>query len=484
MGVINGKIYKQRLDAQNSAVVCDGKEVKGAISKHPVFQGLIDTQSQWYDLQCRKENLDTLSYFDTEINERCGISFLSPRSKEDLEKKRIGYQKLAALSNGLLGRSPEYLNTALMVFNDSAQLFQDGEDGRAEAVKRYIADVKKTDKCLTHTFIQPQVNRSSFYMENDDEIIAARVIKETKDGLILHGARLLATQGPTTNDIMIFPSGAELHTMFAKQGLTYAFSIPNNTKGVTYYCRQSYAGQGSVYDSPLSSRLEEMDTLVVFDHVLIPWDNVFFHNNIVINNRIYQDSGFFPHVTHQIMSKNVIKLEFILGLARSLVNELNISEFQHIQSKIADIIIALETVKSFVYSSESQGAFNQWGVFTPAESPLVASSIFFPETYPELIEILQKIGASGLVNLPVENDFLSDHGETLSHYLQSSQSKGYDRVKLFRLAWDLTMSAYGTRQTQYERFFFGDPIRLKSQLFRQFDQTAQVNQVTQFMKSI
>lgn len=78
----------------------------------------------------------------------------------------------------------------------------------------------------------------------------------------------------------------------------------------------------------------------------------------------------------------------------------------------------------------------------------------FPKVYPTFTEIIQQLGASGLMSIPTEKAFAADEGD-LEHYLQSFQDKGEERVKKFRLAWDLTMSSFGTRQTLYERFFFG-----------------------------
>ena len=34
------------------------------------------------------------------------------------------------------------------------------------------------------------------------------------------------------------------------------------------------------------------------------------------------------------------------------------------------------------------------------------------------------------------------------------------RIRLFRLAWDITGNAFGSRQLLYERYFSGDPVRL------------------------
>lgn len=88
---------------------------------------------------------------------------------------------------------------------------------------------------------------------------------------------------------------------------------------------------------------------------------------------------------------------------------------------------------------------------------------------------------SGLVGLPTENAFSSPIKTDLNQYLQAATKNAEDRVKIFRLAWDLTMSSFGTRQTQYERYFFGDPIRLSSRLYKAYPLTDYVKEVSNFL---
>jgi len=78
---------------------------------------------------------------------------------------------------------------------------------------------------------------------------------------------------------------------------------------------------------------------------------------------------------------------------------------------------------------------------------------------------------------------MSSYVNDLEHYLQSFKDKGEERVKKFRLAWDLTMSSFGTRQTLYERFFFGDPVRLSSLLYQSYQREHLVQRVEDFLKN-
>ena len=49
--------------------------------------------------------------------------------------------------------------------------------------------------------------------------------------------------------------------------------------GVKHICRAGFAGRSDPADTPLASRFDEVEALVVFDDVLIPWEDVFFYRH-------------------------------------------------------------------------------------------------------------------------------------------------------------------------------------------------------------
>lgn len=171
-----------------------------------------------------------------------------------------------------------------------------------------------------------------------------------------------------------------------------------------------------------------------------------------------------------------------MGIVQSIIDTINIEEYQHVQEKASEIIIGLETMKALVIKSEVEAKIDKGGWMQPDRSTLQIAMNVFPRIYPRFTEIIQLLGASGLMSIPTESAFQSPIRHELDHYLQSSENKGEDRVKLFRLAWDLTMSAFGTRQTLYERFFFGDPVRLASQLYFSYDTDEYVQRVKDILE--
>lgn len=140
-------------------------------------------------------------------------------------------------------------------------------------------------------------------------------------------------------------------------------------------------------------------------------------------------------------------------------------------------------MKALLEKSENDATLDEWGYMRPDIVPLKVASNIFPKIYPRFSEIVQISGASGMISLPTEKAFHSSIRKELDQYLQGATKTAEERVKIFRLAWDLTMSSFGTRQTQYERFFYGDPVRLSSDLYKSYPKNDYVKTVRNFLDS-
>ncbi|WLD94223.1 4-hydroxyphenylacetate 3-monooxygenase, oxygenase component [Alkalihalobacillus sp. AL-G] len=475
MGLISGQQYIDRINSLQPELWIDGERVKGKFSEHPSLKGIMQSKANLYDLQLCENKLNRMT-FQNESGERTGMSFLPPKTKEDLERRRLAFQEWAKTSGGLLGRSPDYLNTILMTFTQAADVFSEQDPVFSQNLRNLYQSAVKNDLSFTHTFIHPQVNRGRYHFDLSSDQIAAHIKEKTTDGLIIHGARLLATQGGLTDELIVFPQGG-----IADSSMANGFSIPTNTEGLRFIARESFDYGKSQYDHPLGSRFDEIDSIVVFDNVLVPWDRVFFYENMKVTNELYSKTSFYPQTIHQVANRCIIKTEFFLGIIQLMVDTINVGEYDHVQEKVADIIVALEAMKAFVLSAEMQAKIDVWGLMTPASEPLFSAIRYYAKIYPRFTEIIQLLGASGLVSIPGENDFNSPIREDLDQYLQAANAGAFDRVKIFRLAWDLTMSAFGSRQTLYEQFFFGGPLNLSKMLYRSYDRTDSTEWIKKFL---
>ncbi|RXJ04344.1 4-hydroxyphenylacetate 3-monooxygenase, oxygenase component [Anaerobacillus alkaliphilus] len=477
MGAINGSQFINRIDQLDTEIWFDGVKVEGKKSEHPAFKGLLQTKASLYDLQHKPDLKDELTFLSPKTNEPIGMSYLQPKTKEELLKRRSMFEHWARYSGGMMGRSPDYLNTVLMSFASSSPLLKGMKNSFPENIQSVYESAREKDLSFTHTFITPQVNRSEAYYDLSKEPISAKVVDRTKEGLIIKGARLLATQGGLTDEVLVFSSPR----LFMDEDEAFAFAIPSDTKGLKFICRDTFVGGESRFNHPLSSRFEEMDSIIVFDNVLVPWDRVFFYDSLEASSKFLIQSSFHHFATHQVITRQIVKTEFILGLAELLIETINVSEYQHIQEKLSEIIIGLETMKALLQKAENDAVADEGGIMRPSIIPLQVASNIFPKIYPRFTEIIQLIGASGLVSIPTEKAFQSDIKEDLNKYLQGARKPAEDRIKIFRLAWDLTMSSFGTRQTQYERYFFGDPVRISSLLSQTYPKDEHVKMINKFL---
>lgn len=476
-----GKQYIERLQKANNNVYIHGERVKD-VTAHPAFKNVIQSMAKLYDLQYEKA--DKMLYTSPSSGEQVGMTFLQPKSIDDLIARREAITEWAKVSGGMMGRSPDYLNAEVMAMGAAYDFFSEGDPLLVENAKNYYEYARENDISLTHTLIHPQVNRAKAQHEQKDANVALHLVEKNKDGIIVDGIRLLATQGGITDEILVFPStvkkAGELDDPYS-----LAFAIPNNTPGLKFISRESFDYGKNQWDHPLSSRFEEGDAIVSFENVFVPWNRVFVCGNSSICNRTFRETNAVVHMAHQVVAKNIVKTEFLLGLALSVMDAIGIDQFQHVQDKGTEIMLTLETMRSHLYRAEHNAKLDKWGIMTPDYAALDAARNWYPRVYPRLVEILRILGASGLMGIPTQADFQNeDIGQLIHRGLQGKNLEGYERVQLFRLAWDMTMSAFGNRQMHYEYYFFGDPIRMGMTYFEGYEKESYKEIIKEFLGQV
>ena len=228
--------------------------------------------------------------------------------------------------------------------------------------------------------------------------------KETDAGIIVHGARVLATLAPLSEEIALYPTTSHQLPGQAPEPYAFAFAVANNTPGLRYQCRESFDYDRSHFDHPLGSRFEELDAVAFFDHVFVPWENVFLLCDVELCNNLQLATNRHLHSGHQVVTKNVAKCEFVLGLATLMTETLGSSSQQQAQQMIAEIIENLEVTKACLRAAEADAEVDQWGIMAPAELPLQAARNLFIRMYPRMGEIIHLLGSSSLMALPTEAD--------------------------------------------------------------------------------
>lgn len=449
------------------------------VTTHPALANCAHSLARLYDMQHEPAMQEALTYIVPETGERASTAFIVPRNIEDLEHRRIMVKAWADATAGMMGRTPDFLNVNLMAFAVQPEYFAQNDPRFGENIRRYYAYVRDNDLCLTHTLVNPQVDRSKTVTELDP-YIGLGVVEETADGLVVRGARMLATLAPYADELAVFPSTFRAEGKDAGQ-YALCFALPLDTPGLRFICREPFDYGKSTYDHPLGARFDEMDAVVVFKDVLVPWERVFLYRDVQLCNRLFADTKAGAHIMHQFVTRYIAKAEFVVGVACLLVESIAIDGFLHVQEKMGELINTIELMKACVRAAEVDATLRDNGVMYPATEPLLTARTTFPKLYPRMVEILQLLGAGGYMMTPSAQDLDSPLADDIDQFFQGATVSARARIQLFRLAWDIVGNAFGSRQVLYERYFSGDPVRLTAGRYLTYDKDPIMERVRAFL---
>src|SRR5579859_7922575 len=318
MAARSGRQFLERLATARVHVEIQGETLTGHVNDHPAFRNVIASYADLYDMQHDSAYRDVLTYPSPKTGDPVATSFLTPRTPEDLDKRQRACKTWADRSLGMLGRTPDYLNSALMALAASADWFAQASPGFGDNIKNYYEKVREDDLLCTHTLVPPQANRAVAASQQARGTLMAHIASEDDSGIVVRGARLLATIGPFADELLVFPSTL-LRGRPEDAPYSYAFAINCDAPGLRFLCRESADYGRSHFDHPLGSRFEEMDAVVIFDDVKVPFERCFMLGNPELCNGLYAQTGAINHMTHQVTTRTTAKTEFMLGLDRKSV---------------------------------------------------------------------------------------------------------------------------------------------------------------------
>lgn len=187
---------------------------------------------------------------------------------------------------------------------------------------------------------------------------------------------------------------------------------------------------------------------------------------------------------HQFSTKNLSKAEFMMGLAFSIARSTKVDAHLHVQNLLAEMINTTEFVRACLVASEANAEPRHDGVYVPDAMPLWCVRQMFPKMFYRMCEIIQIIGAGGIVAVPSYAEVEGPRSEDIERYFQSAHADAKSRIRLFRLTFDAAVSSFSGRQQLYERYYSGDPLRLAGALYALYDKDPYVNRITEMLDAL
>jgi 4-hydroxyphenylacetate 3-monooxygenase len=468
---MNGAEYIESL-RDDREIYLYGDRVKD-VTTHPAFHNPVRMTARLYDALHDPATRDVLTTrTDAGPGGYTHRFFTTPHSVEDLVADQQAIAKWARMSYGWMGRSPDYKAAFLGTLGANAEFYEPFADN----ARRWYRESQEKVLYWNHAIVHPPVDRNRPPDEVADVFI--HVEKETDSGLVVSGAKVVATGSALTHYNFIAHYGLPIKD----RKFALVATVPMGAPGVKLICRTSYSAtaavMGSPFDYPLSSRLDENDTILVLDKVLIPWENVFIYGDLGKVQMFTGRSGFVERFTFHGCTRLAVKLEFIAGLLAKALELTGTQDFRGVQGRLGEVL----AWRNLFWALSDASARNpiEWnnGALLPNPQYGLAYRWFMQLGYPRIREIIMQDVASGLVyvNSSAEDFKNPEIRPYLDMYIRGSGgATAVDRVKLMKLLWDAVGTEFGGRHELYERNYSGNHENTRLELL--FSQIAggQVN---------
>ncbi|MGN0063562.1 MAG: 4-hydroxyphenylacetate 3-hydroxylase family protein [Nocardioides sp.] len=459
-GLRTGHDYLESLNDGRDVRV-DGERVAD-LAAHPAFRGMALTMAAAYDAAHEPGS----PLVDPATGQLA--FFTIPRTAEQHALRKAALEAWVGMTHGFIGRGPDHVAGLLAGFAGNSAAFTpttgEGTDrdvpGTVEAFHAYAA---ARGLWISNSIVPPQQNPH----DPTSRVKPVQLVEVREDGIVVDGAQMLGTGAAVADEIFV----TSVRPLGPNEGeKALSFVLPVNAEGLRLICRRPYATAGEEFDYPLSNRFDETDAMVVFDRVFVPWWRVFAAGDVAVVNR-----QFFGTAAHQIGNMQSIvrltaKLQFLVGVASRIAKANGRDADMAIKMQLADLATIHTVSRSLTESAQAFGGPDEQGVWRPEGQFLYAALGMQTEVYPRAVKLLGELAGGGVIQVPGSVlDF--DDDETVASMdvvMGSDHLSVRDRVRLFKLCWDLVGSEFAGRHVQYERFYSGAAPVVKGYAFRHY----------------
>ena len=424
------------------------------VTEHPAFRNPARMMARLYNAL---HNEDVYPHLRTTTDTGNG-GFTHPyfkvaKTREDVIAQREAIAQWARLTCGWMGRTPDYKASLMLTLGFNPGYFGDYEDNALN----WYRNAQERVPFLNHALVNPPVDRDKSHEEIGD--VYMHCVKETDEGIIVSGAKVVATGSALTHYNFLGQYGPipVKDKRFAISGM-----LKMDTPGVKLLCRPSYSYaaevMGSPFDNPLSSRLDENDAILVLDNALMRWEDIFIYQDLEAASTFLGTSGWAYTFAFHGCTRLAVKFDFITGLFMKALEITGTKDFRGVQVAIGEMIVWRHLF--WALSDAMCGMPDDFkGVKVPNGHAGHVYRVLMTMAYPRAKELIENMVASGLIYL---NSHASDFNVPelkgyLDKYLRGSYGHdAEDRVKTMRLLWDAIGTEFGGRHELYERNYSGN----------------------------
>jgi len=457
-----GQQYKDSL-RDGRRIWINGERVQD-VTTHPQFKPVIDIRARIYDMAHEDATRDIMSY--EEGGERFATGLKLPYSQADWHAKRAATDAVMEDIGGIVTRVGDETAGEMWSLYDGQDILNEADPRFSVNIRNAITQVIKNDPFHVSANTDPKGDRSKRPQDQDPDMLL-HVVKETDAGIIVRGAKY-ETAAAYANQAFTKPTIANWGDSALSEyavGFICDFSAPN----LRFICRTGFAGRAPIEDYPLSNRFDEITALVIYDDVLIPWENVLFYQHT-------KAAGFIRQTLHRysafaFVQRNLKLADLLIGAALWNVRQTGLENQQAVQEKLAQLACYREGINAHLTAAITQAEPSPGGLLMPNQSFLMTGRVFACSQLHEMMHLARELCGGQICVTPDAASFADpEAGPWLKKYYTLNENwDSEDRRKLLAFARDLLNSDYAGHRLTFQLFAQAPPFAHLAAVYRNFD---------------
>ena len=366
------------------------------VTTHPALRNSVRSIARLYDALHDPERRDVLTCpTDTGSGGYTHRFFRVPRSREDLRAAQAAIAAWSRMTYGWMGRTPDYKAAYSNTLGGNAEYY----GPYAGNARAWYKRAQETVPFMNHAIVNPPIDRHKPAEQVKDVYVSVQ--KETDGGIIVSGAKVVATSAAITHYNFM---GQSSKTATEDLDMSLMFMVPIDAPGLKLICRTSYEKaallNGSPFDYPLSSRFDENDAIFILDNVFVPWEDVFIYRDPARVLSFYLRSGFMHGFQFQGCTRFAVKLDFIAACSPRRCAAPAATRRRGNQVLLGEAIAWRNLFWSL--SNAMANDPDPWvgDAVLPNLRAGLAYRVFAPDAYPRIKDIVERTVTSALIYLP------------------------------------------------------------------------------------
>ncbi|MFK2825755.1 4-hydroxyphenylacetate 3-hydroxylase family protein [Bacillus sp. B190/17] len=468
MALMTGKQYRESLN-DGREVYIDGEKVTN-VAEHPSFKPIVDVKARMYDMAFESQYKDILTT-TLEDGEVVSRAYKTPKTKEDLTAIRTHVETVLDDLGGVVYRVGDETIGEMWSLYDAKDKLNEIDPTYAKNIDYHIDRVAREDLFHVSANTDPKGDRSKLFAGKDGGTLL-HVVEENDKGIVVKGAKFetaaaYAHQAFVKPTILDWNAGSEKMAPFA-----CGFICDMGSPGLKHICRTSLGTGRNEKDYPVATKFEEIDTLLIFDNVLIPWENVLFHRSL--ESAAYIRSTLHRYSAFNYTLRMLRRADYLIGVALLNVEQTGLTQLQAVKEKISQLINYREGINAHLTAAVANAEVSPGGLMMPNQSLLYTGRVFALSNFPAMAHLTRELVGGQLAVTP-DSATMADPAiqEYVDKYYSVGEWSAEDRGKLLYFARDLLNSSYAGHRTTFELFAQSPPFAQQMAVFSNFDPEAQ-----------